>query len=90
MSLLQRNVLKKYTLPSDGAIYLTNLDGNQVTKVPYLLTQDTPELNRLDFQHVFLKGVLQTNHLAPIVSPRAILDIGSGTGRWTVEIAQEF
>jgi ubiquinone/menaquinone biosynthesis C-methylase UbiE len=90
MSLFQRNALKKYTLPSDGAIYLTSLDGNQVTKVPYLLGQDAPALNRLDFQHVFLKGVLQTNHLAPIVSPKAVLDVGSGTGRWVVEVAQEF
>lgn len=86
----QRNALKQPPLPSDGAIYLTNLNSDQVTKVPYLLAQDTPALNRLDFQHVFLRGVLQTNHLSPLVSPGAILDVGSGTGRWTVEIAQEF
>lgn len=90
MSLFQRNASKRRTLPSDGEIYLTSLDSNQVTKVPYLLSQDAPALNRLDFQHVFLKSVLQTNHLSPLVSPKAVLDVGSGTGRWVVEMAQEF
>lgn len=88
--LFQRNSSKKYALPSDGAVYLTNMDEDRITNVPYLLTQDTPALNRLDFQHAFLKGILQTNHLAPIASPKAILDVGSGTGRWVVEMAQEF
>lgn len=81
---------KRRSLPPDGAIYLTDLEGNQVTKVPYLLEHTTPELNRLDFQHIFLRNVLQTNYLSPIIAPRAILDVGSGTGRWALEMSQEF
>lgn len=88
--LFRRTSSKKHTLPSDGGIYLTNLGNDQVTKVPYLLAHDAPEHNRLEFQHFFLKGILQTNYLAPLVSPEAILDVGSGTGRWVIEMAQEF
>jgi 23S rRNA U2552 (ribose-2'-O)-methylase RlmE/FtsJ len=30
------------------------------------------------------------NHLRQMRNPRTILDLGSGNGAWTVEIAQEF
>jgi SAM-dependent methyltransferase len=80
------------SLPTDGGIYLTDTSGEQVTttRVPYLLAHDLTEQNRLDFQHFFLKGVLQANYLAPLKTPTAILDIGSGTGRWIIDMAQQF
>ncbi len=83
---------KRRALPTDGSIYLTQVSGEQITptKVPYLLAHDATEQNRLDFQHFFLKAILQMNYLAPIQNPSAILDVGSGTGRWAIEIAQQF
>ena len=90
--LFRRKAAAQRLLPSDGGIYLTGTDGEQVTttKVPYLLAHDPAEQSRLDFQHVFLKGILQKNYLAPITDPSALLDVGSGTGRWAIEMAQAF
>lgn len=89
-SLFRRKSAKKHHPPSDGNIYFTDLGSDHVTKVPYLLAHDGSEQNRLDFQHFFLKGILGTNYLAPLTSPLMILDVGSGTGRWVAEMAQEF
>jgi SAM-dependent methyltransferase len=88
----RRKPARQRTLPTDGSIYLTDASGIQTTttKVPYLLAHDLTEQNRLDFQHFFLKGVLQTNYLAPLNNPSALLDVGSGTGRWIIEMAQQF
>ena len=59
---------------------------------PYLLPDpDTEqEIDRLDLQHYMLRYLLQGNYLAPITNPTRILDIGSGTGRWVAEMAEEF
>jgi len=37
-----------------------------------------------------LRYVLKGNYLAPIANPASILDVASGSGRWIVEMAQEF
>ena len=60
--------------------------------VPYLLPKDNQEIHRLDFQHYGLKVLLGGNYKAPIdpSHTRFILDVGSGTGRWIFEMAQEF
>ncbi len=61
-----------------------------VSDVPYLLPKDLGETNRLDFQHYMLRYALKGNYAAPIQAPRDILDVGSGTGRWAIELAQQF
>ncbi|MCJ1232962.1 hypothetical protein MMC14_000916 [Varicellaria rhodocarpa] len=57
----------------------------------YPLPNDESELDRLDLQHhvvtLLLNGEL---HLAPLESPRKILDIGTGTGLWAIEMADRF
>lgn len=58
--------------------------------VPYVLPKDMDEVNRLDFQHYMMRYGLQGNYAAPIGSPESILDVGSGTGRWAIEMAQLF
>lgn len=90
--LFRRKSAKQRLFPSDGGVYLTDASGAKITttRVPYLLAHDPNEQNRLDFQHFFLKGILQTNCLAPITAPNALLDVGSGTGRWALEMAQQF
>ena len=57
---------------------------------PYVLPSDDQEINRLDFQHYMLRHILRGNYAAPIVNPRSILDVGSGTGRWAIEMATLF
>lgn len=58
--------------------------------VPYVLPNDMDEVNRLDFQHYMMRYGLRGNFAAPIGSPESILDVGSGTGRWAIEMAELF
>ncbi|HLI07355.1 MAG TPA: methyltransferase domain-containing protein [Ktedonobacteraceae bacterium] len=58
--------------------------------VSYILPNDDQKINRLDLQHYLLRYMLKGNYLAPIVQPAHILDSGCGTGRWLVEMAEEF
>lgn len=58
--------------------------------VPYVLPKDMDEVNRLDFQHYMMRFALRGNYAAPVGTPDSILDVGSGTGRWAVEMAELF
>jgi SAM-dependent methyltransferase len=55
--------------------------------VPYVLPKDMQEVNRLDFQHFMLRQVRRGNFEAPVKEPRDVLDVGTGTGRWALELA---
>ena len=57
---------------------------------PYLLPKDDGEIHRLDFQHYMLRYALRSNYVAPIGQPRDLLDVGTGTGRWALEMALAF
>jgi SAM-dependent methyltransferase len=83
-SLFRRRKPAVATVPRDGD------DRRYVADVPYLLPKDLGETNRLDFQHYMLRYALKGNYAAPLDDPRDILDVGSGTGRWAVEMAQQF
>ncbi len=74
----------------DLQVYLTDAQRRHFVSIPYLLPHDLSEYNRLEFQHFFLKGVLRADYLAPLERPAAILDVGCGTGRWVIEMAQRF
>lgn len=59
--------------------------------IPYVMPRDLEETNRLDFQHYLLRHALQRNFVTPIgENPQSILDVGTGTGRWAREMAQQF
>ncbi|KAL1961876.1 hypothetical protein VTN77DRAFT_956 [Rasamsonia byssochlamydoides] len=57
----------------------------------YMMPNDEWEQDRLDLvHHIFLllfKGEL---FIAPIESPQAILDLGTGTGIWAMDVADNF
>ncbi|HEX8982356.1 MAG TPA: class I SAM-dependent methyltransferase [Ktedonobacterales bacterium] len=61
-----------------------------VAAIPYPLPKDMGEINRLDFQHYLLRSGIGGNFIAPVTQPRAILDVGSGSGRWAMEVAASF
>lgn len=61
-----------------------------VRGIPYILPRDFEEMNRLDFQHYVLRHAFRGNYLAPVENPRAVLDVGTGTGRWALEMATVF
>ncbi|HEU0026037.1 MAG TPA: methyltransferase domain-containing protein [Ktedonobacterales bacterium] len=65
-------------------------DRLHMADAPYVLPADDQEINRLDFQHYMLRHTLRGNYAAPIVNPQSILDVGSGTGRWALEMATLF
>ena len=58
--------------------------------LPYALPRDMEEINRLDFQHYMLRYALQGLYAAPLKNPTTILDVGTGTGRWAMDMAQTF
>ncbi len=58
--------------------------------IPYVLPRDLEEMNRLDFQHYVLRQAFKGNFVAPVENPAAILDVGTGTGRWAREVAPLF
>ncbi len=59
--------------------------------VPYMLPKDLQEIGRLDFQHYALRALLKGNYSAPlrVLTPRQILDVGCGTGRWCRDLAND-
>lgn len=54
---------------------------------PYPLPKDGTEIDRLDFQHFLLRYGMQGLYRAPIDAPQRILDVGTGSGRWAIEMA---
>lgn len=58
----------------------------------YVMPNDESESDRLDLTHQMLKIVLGNKiALAPIgEKPARILDVGTGTGLWAVEMADQY
>ncbi|TVY50320.1 Secondary metabolism regulator LAE1 [Lachnellula cervina] len=57
----------------------------------YYLPNDETEQARLDLQHHIYRLCLGGNlYCAPIKDPQSVLDIGTGTGIWAIEFADEF
>ncbi|KAI1910968.1 hypothetical protein LOZ66_001960 [Ophidiomyces ophidiicola] len=57
----------------------------------YFLPNDEAEQDRLDLQHHLYRLLLGGSlYAAPIKGPQRVLDIGTGTGIWAIEFADEF
>ncbi|KAJ5623543.1 hypothetical protein N7490_012148 [Penicillium lividum] len=69
----------------NGRRYHSNRLGN------YMMPNDEEEQDRMDLAHhlwlMLLKGEL---HNAPVKAPQKILDLGTGTGIWALDIAEKF
>jgi ubiquinone/menaquinone biosynthesis C-methylase UbiE len=58
---------------------------------PYLLPKDALEDQRLNYQHHVLYKTISNHYLAPISPTTAtMLDVGTGTGIWPVDMAALF
>lgn len=75
---------------SSGGRYVEVGGRRHLADAPYVLPRDDQEINRLDFQHYMLRYALRGNFAAPVGTPASILDVGSGTGRWAMEMAAYF
>lgn len=57
----------------------------------YFFPNDPSEMDRLNFQYEILKYAFSDkNYFAPLKDPKSILDIGTGTGQWAIEMGDEF
>ncbi|KAF8245525.1 S-adenosyl-L-methionine-dependent methyltransferase [Wilcoxina mikolae CBS 423.85] len=57
----------------------------------YLLPTDEKEQERLDMHHEIMLALLGGKlHLAPLASPKYILDVGTGTGIWAIDMADTY
>lgn len=51
----------------------------------------TLQLNRLDLYHeIYLVAWNDNLHEAPLTTPHRILDIGTGTGIWAIDMADKY
>jgi metalloendopeptidase OMA1, mitochondrial len=59
-----------------------------LTSVVYFYPNDATEAVRLDYQSSLLKFAFDGKlHQAPLDNPLAILDVGTGTGAWAIQMA---
>lgn len=86
-----------HTLPEDQASTqqpvgpLSVDDRARLTNTPYFLPKDAEEDSRLNFQHRALYAAIGNHYLAPLKQETdTILDVGTGTGIWPVEMSRLF
>ncbi|KAJ5707343.1 hypothetical protein N7488_007144 [Penicillium malachiteum] len=69
----------------NGRRYHSNSLGN------YMMPNDEEEQDRMDLaHHIWLMLMRGELYKAPIRDPRKILDLGTGTGIWALDIAEKF
>ncbi|KAI8285994.1 hypothetical protein K4K60_000813 [Colletotrichum sp. SAR11_57] len=57
----------------------------------YLLPNDDPEQEREDMKHALIVNLCDgALHNAPLNNPRKILDIGTGTGIWAIDMGDDY
>ncbi|KAI5808399.1 S-adenosyl-L-methionine-dependent methyltransferase [Pyronema omphalodes] len=57
----------------------------------YLMPTDEKEQDRLDLNHEIMRMVWDDKlHKAPLDAPHRILDIGTGTGIWAIDMADQY
>ena len=81
-------------MPQIEPLKTSTIDGRRyvsVSNATYMLPKDMAEVPRLDFQHYLLRQAMKGLHIVPVPEhASAILDVGCGTGRWCIEMAQSF
>ena len=77
--------------PSPNTSQLTE-QRTYIADVPYLLPKDALEDQRLNYQHHVLYKTTSNHYLAPLTpgNVQTILDVGTGTGIWPVEMSTLF
>src|SRR6266496_3005787 len=81
--------------PDVPQVYVDEDGRRHRADAPYLLPKDEKEIQRLDYQHFILRQVIKGNCFAPmhdllLKQGGNVLDVGSGSGRWSYEIATAY
>jgi SAM-dependent methyltransferase len=76
-------------LPTEQEVRITMGELAERERSSYLFPRHPQEADRLDLQHHALREALGRIYLAPVGAPRRVLDVGTGTGRWGVELCWE-
>lgn len=57
----------------------------------YPLPNDEAEMERMDLKHHVMRLLCDGRlHIAPLSNPRRILDLGTGSGIWAIEMGEKF
>ena len=56
----------------------------------YYYPNDEQALNQMDIEHHNQMLMLDKLHLSPISDPQEILDVGTGTGIWAIDVADSY
>ena len=56
----------------------------------YMFPNDEAELERMDIEHHNQGLQLGAPHMAPLVQPQEILDLGTGSGVWVIDMADQY
>lgn len=56
----------------------------------YLYPNDEQALNQMDIEHHTQRLQLGALHLSPLSNPQQILDVGTGTGIWAIDMGYEY
>ncbi|KAF8448323.1 putative TAM domain methyltransferase [Terfezia claveryi] len=81
--------------PSPSVFEFTYANGrryhsDRFSRAKYLLPNDEGEQERLDLcHHMFLQLLGGKLYSAPLQNPQRVLDVGTGTGIWVIEFADE-
>jgi SAM-dependent methyltransferase len=75
--------------PREGEVELAMTERAERERSSYLFPRHPGEADRLDLQHHALREALGRNFLAPVEAPGRVLDVGTGTGRWGIEVCWE-
>lgn len=79
----------RVTAPDDPR-FLCFAGRRHLAGVPYVLPHDEGELRRMEVEHRALRLALGAHYRAPVRQPARILDLGSGSGCWALDLAAAF
>ncbi|KAI9597220.1 S-adenosyl-L-methionine-dependent methyltransferase [Syncephalis fuscata] len=90
MEYLQNTTSSQEQAEASSFVYEAGRRFHGEKNAPYPYANDQTESNRLNGQHHVLKHLLNGNYMSKLNNPQKIFEVGSGSGIWATETAEEF